>query len=170
VIGSSELTESGIANAEDLAGRKKAQHGRSADELLKLPVRLREIELGRPVDLLVDLGRLRVIGLQVRCGDRVERFLPLAAATLDREEIAAGSALALLEESDFYHERGVSLRSLRGTPVEVGGRQVGVLDDLVVRSNGDVARVVVRAANGERKRVRASRAAVKPAARGKARR
>jgi len=38
----------------------------SGDELLHLPVCVDGTELGRPTDLLVDLDRLRVVGLNVR--------------------------------------------------------------------------------------------------------
>jgi len=127
------------------------------EELLKLPVRLRGAELGRPTDVLVDLERLRVVGLQVRCGDRSQRFLPLAAAALTSEEITASSSLALLDESAYYDEHGSSLRALRGTTVDVAGCRIGTLDDIVLRANGDVTRIVVRGKGGELRRFPASK-------------
>jgi hypothetical protein len=132
-------------------------HGRSSSggELLKLPVRLQGVELGRPIDLLLDLARLRVVGLRVLCGDRSERFLPLAAAALSPEEITASSSLALLDESEYYSEHGASLRALRGSAVDVAGRQVGTLDDIVLLANGDVTRVVVKRESGKLRRLRA---------------
>lgn len=45
--------------------------GLSADELLRLPVRLHGIRLGRPVDLILDTGSMRALGLDVRCGDEL---------------------------------------------------------------------------------------------------
>jgi len=127
------------------------------DELLKLPVRLRGIELGRPTDVLVDLKQLRVVGLQVRCGDRAQRFLPLAAAALTSEEITASSSLALLDESAYYGEHGSSLRALQGTAVDVAGCQIGTLDDIVLRANGDVTRIVVKSKGGELRRFPAAK-------------
>jgi len=127
------------------------------EELLKLPVRLRGAELGRPTDVLVDLEHLRVVGLQVRCGDHAQRFLPLAAAALTSEEITASSRLALLDESAYYNEHGSSLRALQGTAVDVAGRQIGTLDDIVLRANGDVTRVVVKGEGGELRRFPAAK-------------
>jgi hypothetical protein len=49
----------------------------SGDALLALPVRLHGIQLGRPVDLLLDREAVRVVGLDVRCGD--EEHCPLTA-------------------------------------------------------------------------------------------
>lgn len=136
--------------------RREAPLRSLGDELLKLPVRSHGIDLGRPTDLLVDLDRLRVVGLQVRCGDRSRRFLPLAAAALTSEEIAASSSLALLDESAYYSERGSSLRELKGAVVNVAGAQVGTFDDIVLRANGDVTRVVVRGGSGKLRRLPAA--------------
>lgn len=133
----------------------------TAEGLLKLPVRLGDVELGRPTDLLIDLERLRVIGLTVRRSDHTERFLPLAAATLRDDEIATDSALALLEESAFYRKRGVSLRSLQGALVEVRGKPAGLLFDLEVSGDGEVRNVVARSDGRKPIRIRAERATVK---------
>ncbi len=130
-------------------------------ELLKLPVRLRGAEFGRPTDVLVDLEHLRVVGLQVRCADHAQRFLPLAAATLTSEEITASSSLALLDESAYYSEHGSSLRALRGTAVDVAGCQIGTLDDIVVRANGDVTRIVVEDKSGELRRFPAAKVRIR---------
>ncbi len=51
--------------------------GRRGRELLSLPVRVHGIQLGRPADLLVDVASDRVLGIDVRCGDGVHRFLPI---------------------------------------------------------------------------------------------
>ena len=129
----------------------------SGDALLKLPVRLQGAELGRPVDLVIDLENMHVVGLHVRCGDKTQRFLPLAAAAISRDEITASSTHALLNESDYYRKHGVSYRELRGTAVEVAGLRVGTLDDVVLRSNGDVTTVVVKSESGGLRRLRAER-------------
>jgi hypothetical protein len=120
------------------------------NHLLALPVRLHGIQLGRPVDLLLDREELRVLGLDVRCGDEVHRFLPLPTASVSAEAIAISSPLVLLEEDqlDFYRTRAFAFTSLRGRPVEQRGREVGALDDIVVRSDGSLHELVVTG-NGE---------------------
>jgi sporulation protein YlmC with PRC-barrel domain len=125
----------------------------SGDELLHLPVCVDGAELGRPTDLLVDLDRLRVVGLNVRCDQGAERFLPLAAAELAAERINASSSLALLDESAYYGEHGASLRSLRGASVDLAGRRVGTLTDIVLRSDGEVTRIVVKGESGKLRRL-----------------
>jgi hypothetical protein len=87
----------------------------SAAASLRLPVQLRGIQLGRPVDLLIDLEAWNVLGFVVLCGDESRRFLPLAASVVGEEAIAVGSALMLLDDAGFYEKRGVSFRSLLGT-------------------------------------------------------
>ena len=125
----------------------------SGYELLHLPVCVDGAELGRPTDLLVDLDRLRVVGLNVRCDQGAERFLPLAAAELAAERINASSSLALLDESAYYGEHGASLRSLRGASVDLAGRRVGTLTDIVLRSDGEVTRIVVKGESGKLRRL-----------------
>jgi hypothetical protein len=105
---------------------------------LQLPVRLRGIQLGRPVDLLLDHAAWTVLGFAVLCGDESRRFLPFAAAVVGDDEIAVGSALMLLEDGGFYEQRGVSFRSLLGT--ELAG---GILRDLMLDAAGRVTALVV---------------------------
>ena len=104
---------------------------RSAADMLQLPIRLRGIQLGRAVDILLDLETWHVLGFVVRCRDESRRFLPLAACQTSAEEIAVGSALMLLEDLAFYTERGASFRSLLGGEV-----QGGQLRDLVFDGTG----------------------------------
>jgi hypothetical protein len=127
--------------------------GLSADELLGLPVRLHGIQLGRPVDLIVDPAAWRVVGFDVLCGDEVHRFLPLAAVRLTGEELAVRSALMLLEEDElaFYRKRGSTFRALRGASVSVGRKRTGALRSLVLGDDGAVAQVVVDGPDGERR-------------------
>src|SRR5207253_2289070 len=54
--------------------------GLRGDAVLHLPVRARGIELGRPMDIVLDLAGGRAVGIEVFCGDKRRRFLPLAAA------------------------------------------------------------------------------------------
>ncbi|HET7045311.1 MAG TPA: hypothetical protein VFI37_10720 [Gaiellaceae bacterium] len=124
--------------------------GRPAEELLRLPVRLHGIQLGRPVDLIVDLDAERALGLDVLCGDEVHRFLPLAAARVADDEITVTSALTLLEEAElaFYRTRASSLSTLRGAELERGGDPVGRLRDVVVGSGGELDAVLVEDGGG----------------------
>ena len=103
-----------------------------ASAALQLPVRLRGIQLGRPVDLLLETGSWHGLGYVVRCGDASQRFLPLAASQTVDGEIRVASALMLLEDVGFYRARGTSFRSLLGGEVQRGGRSAGRLRDLVL--------------------------------------
>lgn len=109
---------------------------RSAIELLLLPVQLERIRLGRPVDLLLDAERWRVLGFVVLCGDENRRFLPYAAADVREDEIAVSSALLLLEDVEFYRGRSRSLRALLGGSAANGQHEVGRLRDLLVGHDG----------------------------------
>lgn len=119
--------------------------GRPAEQLLRLPVRLHGIQLGRPVDLILDLHAERALGLAVLCGDEIRRFLPLAAASVEEEEITVNSALTLLEEAElaFYRDRASTLSELRGAELERDGAPVGRLRDVVVGAGGALAAVLV---------------------------
>lgn len=116
----------------------------SAVESLQRPVQLRGIQLGRPVDLLLDLDAWNVLGFVVLCGDDSRRFLPFAACQVLDGEIAVGSALMLLEDAGFYERRGVSFRSLLGTELSDG-----LLRDLALAEGGHVVGLTVER-NGER--------------------
>jgi hypothetical protein len=135
--------------------------GLSAAAALQLPVRLRGIELGRPVDLVLETGGWQVLGFVVRCRDKSRRFLPYAAAQLADDEIAVRSALLLLEEVGFYQSRGVSYRSLLGGEVERGGRAAGSLRDIVVGGRGAVTELVLEH-RGELRRVPTAGSTVVP--------
>ena len=118
---------------------------RTGDELLSLPVRLHGIQLGRPVDLLLDTDAKRAVGLDLICGDEVHRFLPLPTAAVCREEIRILSPLVLLEqhELDFYRSRTLALGRLRGHPFERNGRQLGPLQDVIVADDGRLIAAIV---------------------------
>ncbi|HEX3807361.1 MAG TPA: hypothetical protein VHV52_11340 [Gaiellaceae bacterium] len=100
--------------------------GRAAAELLALPVRLHGIELGRPVEVLVDLNADRVVGFEILCGDEARRFLPFAVVELRAGELAIDSALTLIDERDlgFYRRRSRRLRDLGLTEpcIDVSGQ------------------------------------------------
>ncbi len=122
----------------------------SGNEVLALPLRLHGIELGRPVDVLLDRETLRVVGLDVLCGDEEHRFLALPTAAVDDDGLRIHSPLVLLEEDElgFYRARAFSLKSLRGKPVMRKGTSVGALRDVVFATDGTL--VAVELESGER--------------------
>ena len=117
-------------------------------------MRLHGIQLGRPTDLIVDLEAERAFGLDVLCGDEVHRFLPLAAAIVNDDEISVTSALTLLEEAElaFYRSRATALSDLRGVEIVQDGSPVGRLRDVVVEGAGTLAAVLVEE-DGELRRI-----------------
>jgi hypothetical protein len=119
--------------------------GLSAEALLRLPVRVRGIAVGRPVDVILDLAGRRTLGLDVLCKDETHRFLPLSAASIGSDEITVSSALMLLsaDELAFYRRQAQALRDLRGGRVTRGTREAGRLQDVVIASDGAIAEVVV---------------------------
>ena len=139
-----------------MRGLERAAEVREAlagTHLLSLPVAFRSIDLGRPVDLVVDLTGRRVLALEVSCGDGALRLLPLPAARITPEELAVGSPLAVLDEvhASFYRERGCPLRTLRGAPVTRGEVELGALEDVVVLADGQVVELVVDGPAGRRR-------------------
>jgi uncharacterized protein YrrD len=122
----------------------------SGDGILSLPLKLHGIELGRPVDVLLEREGLRVVGLDVLCGDEVHRFLPLPTAAIGDDNLTIHSPLVLLEEDelDFYRARTFSLRTLRGKPVTRKARSIGTLRDIVFTAAGGMVAVLLE--SGER--------------------
>jgi hypothetical protein len=123
----------------------------ASGHLLALPVRLHGIELGRSVELIVDLDVRRVLGFEVRCGDEVHRFLPLGAARIHDGEIAIASPLILLDELPFYRARGRGLGALRGARVRNAGGELGTLRDLVFGEAGEIHELVLATSTGEQR-------------------
>jgi hypothetical protein len=110
-----------------------------------LRLRLHGIQLGQPADLLLDRESLRVVGLDIACGDGAHRYLPLPVAVVKDTELAISSPLVLLEgdELSFYRARTFAYSSLRGRPVEVAGVVAGKLVDIVIDSAGALVDVIV---------------------------
>src|SRR5688572_30035702 len=117
--------------------------------LVRRPVVYRDIRLGVAVDALFDRAIRRIVGLEVRCGDGKDRFLPFPACEVCDERIVVESALVLLDGNlGFYRLDGCTFSELRDTPVVVGGDAVGTLIDLVVSVEGEVARIVAASEDG----------------------
>ena len=116
----------------------------TGDELLALRVRLHGIELGRPADLLLDRELPRVVGIDVVCGDGVNRFLPLPTASVNDYELRIVSPLVLLEDQlAFYRSRTLALSALRRRPVRRRTSDAGILRDIVLRADGGLTAVIV---------------------------
>jgi hypothetical protein len=126
--------------------------GGSVEKLLRLPVRLRGIQLGRPVDLVLDRDARRGLGLEVICGDDEHRFLPLAVGHRGDDAIDVRSPLVLLAENElaFYTSRGSTFASLRGADVLLCGEPLGTMEDLVLAVDGSIETVVVATEDGPR--------------------
>ena len=118
-------------------------------DLLALPVRTQGIEFGRSIEVVLDLEAGRVLGLEVRCGDGVDRFVPLVAVRVHAGEISLASPLTLLDEVAFYRARGRTLGSLRGVEVTSSAGPLGSLRDVVFDAGGEVRELVVAAPSGE---------------------
>src|SRR5919198_644717 len=114
-------------------------------ELLSRPVRLHGLDIGRPVDLLLDREALRVVGLDVLCRDEVHRFLPLPTAAVGDDALTIHSPLVILEEDelDFYRSRAFELSVLRGRDVTRDGVTLGQLRDIVLGTDGNLVAVVL---------------------------
>ena len=93
---------------------------------------------------------MRVVGLDVLCGDEVHRFLPLPTAAVGDGELAIHSPLVLLEEDElgFYRAHAFSLKSLQAKEVTRKQRRVGALRDIVFAADGTLLAVLLE--NGNR--------------------
>jgi hypothetical protein len=141
-----------VTESHDHPGRQNldAMTAVSAENVLRLPVRLRGIQLGKSVDLVLDRLCRRVLGFEVRCGDEEHRFLPLSVAAVGREDVRVGSPLVLLEEGElrFYTRGGRTFRALRGTDVVHRGVARGRLSDFAFERDGTISSITVETATG----------------------
>ena len=96
------------------------------------------------VDVILDARVSRALGLEVLCGERARRYLPLAACDRVEGKVRVESALVLLSaELDFYRAHGSSFANLRGRAVRRGPLELGVLRDLVLVHNGALAALLI---------------------------
>lgn len=124
--------------------------GATVGDLLRARVRLHGIQLGRPVDVILNRERRRALGFEVHCGDDERRFLPFAVARFGGDTLAITSSLLLLDGSElrFYTDRGATFASLRNTPVHRDGRLLGALEDARLTDDGEIEALVARTQNG----------------------
>lgn len=118
----------------------------TGDELLRRPVRVRGIQLGRPVDILLHPNDPHALGLDVLCGDDRHRFLPLPAAEIHKRHVEVSSPLVLLDlrEGSFYRREARSLNALRGTPIA----DRASLADVVLAPDWRIAELVLDGREG----------------------
>ena len=119
----------------------------SGEELLRLPVRVAGIELGRVVDILIHPSEARAVGADVLCGDERHRFLAFAATRLADDALEVSSALVLLDlqEDSAYRLEARALSSLRGGSVDGGS-----LLDVVLGPEWTIVELVLEGAEGQR--------------------
>jgi hypothetical protein len=88
--------------------------GHRASTLLRAPVFVRGIRLGEVENVLLDTEGVRILGLDVLCGDGANRFLPFATARPTAGGVETESALTLLDppQLQFYRTRGRPLASM----------------------------------------------------------
>jgi PRC-barrel domain protein len=123
--------------------------GLTGEELLRLPVRVRGIRVGRVVDVLIHPTDSRALGADVLCGDDRHRFLPFPAARLGSRELEVTSPLVLLDLQDdsSYRLEARSLSELRGTPVAGGSS----LQDVVLGPDWEIVEIVLNGSEGPRR-------------------
>lgn len=75
---------------------------------------LRGIRLGEVENVLLDEDAERILGLDVLCGDGMNRFLPFATARGTEGGLEVASSLTLLDphELEFYRRRSRTLASV----------------------------------------------------------
>jgi hypothetical protein len=124
--------------------------GLRGDELLRLPVRLRGIQLGRAVDVLLHPTDPQALGVDVLCGDETHRFLPFSATSLGEEAFEVASPFVLLDlpPDSFYRLEARSLSELRGTSIGEAGSS---LQDVVLGPEWSVEELVLEGAGGPRR-------------------
>ena len=109
--------------------------GRRASTLLRSPVFVRGIRLGEVADVLLDREGVRILGLDVLCGDGSNRFLPFATSRPAAGGIEIESSLTLLDphELQFYRSRGRGLASMPELADAVVGRDGALVVGLTAR-------------------------------------
>jgi hypothetical protein len=121
----------------------------TGEELLRLPVRVQGIRLGRAVDVLLHPTDPRAVGIDVLCRDDRHRFLPLAAARVGPDGVEFSSALVLLDLGDdsIYRLEARALSKLRGTPVAGSSS----LQDVVLGPDWAIVELVLEESEGPRR-------------------
>jgi hypothetical protein len=126
--------------------------GERAGAMLARAVRIRGIDVGDPVDVLLDPDLRCALGLEVHCRDGVNRFLPWLSGAFGAEELSVDFPLALLDgpQLDYYRERAVPLNVLRRLTVDDSNGSSARIEDVLVDARGRICALVVAEIDGER--------------------
>lgn len=121
----------------------------TGDELLRLPVKVRGIQVGRVVDVLLHPTEPRALGADVLCGDDRHRYLPFLAARVERGAFELTSPLVLLDlrSDSFYRVEARALSELRGAPLAGGSP----LQDIVLDRDWGIVELVLGERDGPRR-------------------
>ena len=121
----------------------------SAKGLVGKAVRWRGLRLGSAVDVLFDDEARKALGIEVLCEGGGRGFAPFAVLELNERAIGLDSPLALVgaDGLSFYRQNGRSFATWTNDSVREKGRVVGVLEDVLLGSDGIVRGLLVR--NGE---------------------
>lgn len=86
----------------------------SGPALIGRTLRWNGIRVGEVADVVLDRDAVRAVGLEVRCEDGRERFLPLGACAAEGSVVRLLEPLALSEPEllGFYRGHGLSLAAL----------------------------------------------------------
>ena len=121
--------------------------GGSVGEVLNRSVRIHGIDVGEPVDVLLDPDLRCVLGLEVHCRDGVNRFLPWLAGELQPDELLVELPVALLDgpQLEYYREQALALNALRRLPVDGFDTPAARVEDVVVDARGRVVALEIDA-------------------------
>jgi hypothetical protein len=116
-------------------------------EVLNRSVRIHGIDVGEPVDVLLDPDLRCVLGLEVHCRDGVNRFLPWLAGELQPDELLVELPVALLDgpQLEYYREHALALNALRRLPVAGFDTPAARVEDVVVDARGRVVALEIDA-------------------------
>jgi hypothetical protein len=109
-------------------------------------VRIGDVVVGRILDVLLNKSLGHVLGFVVERRGAHRHFLPWVAGTVEDRHVVTLSVFALLSTSElgFYLDNGLLLADVMDDPRDGGG----ILDDVLVEREGDVASLVHRPDGG----------------------
>ena len=116
---------------------------------MRLPVKVRGIQVGRLVDVLLHPTEPRALGADILCGDDRHRYLPFPAARVERGAFELTSPLVLLDlrSDSFYRLEARALSELRGVPLAGGSP----LQDVVLGPDWAIVELVLGERDGSRR-------------------
>lgn len=117
---------------------------RSTRDVVGMRVRIGDVVVGRITEVLLNKSLGHVLGFVVEGRGAHRHFLPWVAGTVEDGHVVTLSVFALLSTSElaFYLDNGVPLADVLDAPRDGNG----ILDDVLVDREGDVASLVHRPA------------------------